>query len=224
MIDPAKTAFVIPARGGSKRIPGKNLIPFGGKALIDHSISYAQKHQQLARHLLVTTDSPEIKAHCENQNVMVIDRPADLASDTATTVSALKHLVQAAPMDLEWIILLQATNPLRPEGLIEDAIETINAQQGDSLMCVSTFDKKLGKLKDGKFEPYNYQLGQRSQDMEPLYRENGLLYVSHTDLLKQAMLLGPKQTILICDHPFADADIDSQEDLNFAEFLLKTYA
>lgn len=223
MIDPSKTAFVIPARGGSKRIPGKNLIAFGGKPLIDHSITFAQGHKHMGQHLLISTDDSNIKNHCKDLQLSVLDRPKELASDTATTVSVLQHLVNNTSVELEWVVLLQATNPLRPKGLLEDAFKTLESKRADSLLCVSTFDKKLGKLTAGRFTPYNYHLGQRSQDMEPLYRENGLLYISKVELLRKGILLGPDHCVQVCDHPYSEADIDTQEDLNFAEFLLKTY-
>ena len=117
------------------------------------------------------------------------------------------------------VVLLQATNPLRPENLLKEAFEIYN-NNFDSLFTVTRNHQKLGKIGDQKFIPFNYEIGQRSQDLEPLYFENGLLYISKSSLILQNKILGEKAYPLIVNHPFANADIDTKEDFEYACFLV----
>ena len=75
-------------------------------------------------------------------------------------------------------------------------------------------------LIEGSFIPYNYKIGQRSQDLEPLYYENGLLYITKASLILEGKIVGENNFPFIVDHPFAKVDIDSKEDLEYAEYLL----
>lgn len=216
-----KSLAIIPARGGSKRLPQKNILPLAGLPLIVHSIRYAQANSHLIDRILVSTDDPEIKKIALGDGVEVIDRPEHLALDEATTISALKHVLETLQEEVENVILLQPTNPMRPESLLREAFQKFEANDHDSLMTVSRSHHKLGKIRNNKFYPFNYRMGQRSQDMEPLYYENGLLYISKAKLILEDKLLGENNFPFIVDHPFAEVDIDVQEDLDYAEFLLE---
>lgn len=218
-----KTIAIIPARGGSKRLPGKNIKALGGLPLIAHSIRYAQQHSDLIDQIYVTTDSPEIKAISEDNGALVIDRPVVISGDHEPTITALQHALTVLPETIEHIILLQATNPLRPETLLPEAYKKYKEGTHDSLMSITRNQEKLGKLSNGKFIPYNYTLGQRSQDLEPLYAENGLLYISHVSLIKKGILIGDNHTTIAVDHAFAKADIDTLQDFEYAEYLLKQH-
>ena len=88
------------------------------------------------------------------------------------------------------------------------------------MFTVSRDHKKLGKIKDHKFEPFNYKIGQRSQDLEPLYYENGLLYITKAALIKQNIIFNESSYPYIVNHKFANVDIDTQEDFDYAEYIL----
>jgi len=88
-------------------------------------------------------------------------------------------------------------------------------------MTVSRNKDKLGKIIDDKFVPFNYKMGQRSQNLEPLYVENGLIYIAKTALILEEKILGENNYPFIVDHPYAKVDIDTIEDLKFAEFILE---
>ena len=154
-----------------------------------------------------------------NEGVEVIERPAHLSSDNATTVSALKHVLEVLREEVENVILLQPTNPLRPENLLKEAFQKFKTGNFDSLMTVTRDSHKFGKIEEGKFVPSNYTFGQLSQDLEPLYYENGLLYIAKSKLILQEKLLGENNYPFITDHPFAGIDIDHKEDLEYAEFI-----
>ena len=203
-----KKLIVIPARGGSKRFPGKNITLFNQVSLIEHTIIYALKNAG-ANEIVVTTDNVEIKNIALKYGIMTVDRPIELSTDLSTTVSALKHVLEVLDENHEIVVLLQATNPLRPKNLFHQALYKFLNYDCDSLMTVSRNRDKLGKIINGKFLPFNYEQGQRSQDLEPLFYENGLLYISKASL--------------ILEHPYAKVDIDNKEDLMYANFVLNTY-
>lgn len=214
-----KTIAIIPARGGSKRLPGKNVKPLGELPLIAHSIQYAQKNAFIDE-VYVSTDDEAIKKTALQYGAKVIDRPVTLSGDMEPTVSALKHVLENLTQEVENIILLQPTNPLRPENLLKEAF-TIFIEKGcDSLFTVSRNHQKFGKIINDTFVPFNYEIGQRSQDLEPLYFENGLLYISKAKLILNNIIISENAFPLIVAHTFANVDIDTQEDFEYAEYLL----
>ena len=90
-------------------------------------------------------------------------------------------------------------------------------------MTVSRSDLKLGRIQDNPFIPWNYHFGQRSQDLEPLYYENGLLYVSSKELLLQGKIVSEQAYPLVVEHVFGEIDIDTREDLEYAEYTARRY-
>lgn len=220
-----KYITVIPARGGSKRFPGKNTHILNGLPLICHSIEYSLKNPKISG-TYVSTDAGDIKQISKAGGAEIIDRPAEFAGDYATTASAMKHAARYLMdkgVDFDYVVLLQSTNPLRPKGLLNEAIDIIEKGENDSLFTVNKSEKKLGKIIDGKFVPWNYKFGQRSQDLDPLYYENGLLYITKKELLLQEIIEGPAAYPLVVEHPFGEVDIDTVEDFRFAEYMLNQY-
>lgn len=214
---------IIPVRGGSKRLPRKNILPLKGLPLLVHSILYAQENQDVIDEIIVSTDDIEIKKIALQYGVTVIDRPSELSGDHTSTVTVLKHVLENYNAPVENVILLQATNPLRPKQMLAQAFEQYTAGNYDSLMSVSRNYEKLGEIIGHKFVPFNYKQGQRSQDLNPLYSENGLLYISKASIIKEEKILGKENFPFIVNHPFAKVDIDVLEDLKYATFVLNTY-
>jgi N-acylneuraminate cytidylyltransferase len=197
------------------------MLLLGGKPLIVHSIDYAKANAHISDHIIVSTDDPFIKDVAVSQGVEVIERPAYLSDDNATTVSALKHVLETIKEEMENVILLQPTNPLRPQRLMAEAFQKFKDGNYDSLMTVTRSFQKFGKIENNRFLPFNYQPGQRSQDLDPLYYENGLLYITKASLILNEKILGKNNFPFIVDHPFAEVDIDFKKDLEYAEFLLE---
>lgn len=214
-----KTIAIIPARGGSKRLPGKNTKLLGEIPLLAHSILYAKQHNFIDA-VYVSTDDVVIKEIALQYGAIVIDRPQALSGDLEPTVSALKHVLESIDEIIENVILLQATNPLRPQNLLQNAFAIFQEQQTNSLFTVSRSHHKLGKIINNRFIPYNYEVGQRSQDLEPLYYENGLLYISKSSVILNNGIITKEAFPLEVNHPFANVDIDTQEDFDYAEYLL----
>lgn len=216
-----KTVAIIPARGGSKRLPRKNVMLLGGKPLIAHSILYAQQNSDIIDEIIVSTDNDEIKEIALRFGAKVIDRPIHISGDFEPSVSALKHVLQTINTQVQNVILLQATNPLRNKSLLKEAFEKYTIGSYDSLFTVSRNYEKLGRIKNDKFVPYNYTIGQRSQDLEPLYYENGQLYISNSELILENKIIGEDHFPLICNHPYSSVDIDTIDDFVYAEYILK---
>ncbi|MFC4817354.1 MULTISPECIES: cytidylyltransferase domain-containing protein [unclassified Flavobacterium] len=220
-----KTIAIIPARGGSKRLPGKNIKLLGDLPLIAHSIRYAQ-NQSCIDEVYVSTDDEAIKKVAVEYGAKVVDRPSAISGDLEPTVSALKHVLQSSEdnvENVENVILLQPTNPLRPENLLNEAFELFNKNNHDSLFTVTRNHQKFGRIVNDQFVPFNYEVGQRSQDLEPLYFENGLLYITKASLIIQDIIISNEAFPLLVNHPFAIVDIDTQEDFDYALYLYQKF-
>ncbi|MFH7004548.1 acylneuraminate cytidylyltransferase family protein [Flavobacterium bizetiae] len=216
-----KTIAIIPARGDSKRLPQKNIKILGGIPLLAYSIQYAQANSDIIDEIYVSTDDHEIKKNAILFGAKVIDRPKSLSGDLEPTVSALKNVLEQLDDDrVENVILLQPTNPLRPESLLKDAFEIYEEENCDSLFTVTRNHQKFGKIQRKKFIPFNYKIGQRSQDLEPLFYENGLLYISKAKLILEDKIISENAFTLIIDHIFTKIDIDTQEDFDYTEWII----
>ncbi|WP_412560342.1 cytidylyltransferase domain-containing protein [Winogradskyella sp. MIT101101] len=217
-----KTIAIIPARGGSKRLPNKNVKPICGIPLLAYSIKYALSNSHIVDEVYVSSDSENIKIIAQQYGAKITHRPESLSGDSEPTVTALKHVLENIE-DIETVILLQPTNPLRPKSLLKDAFNVFKTDTRKSLFTVSSDIRKLGKIIDGKYQPFNYKIGQRSQDLDPLYFENGLLYITQAELIKENIIFNESSIPFIVNHKFAAIDIDTQDDFDYAEYILKHY-
>ena len=211
---------IIPARANSQRLRGKNMRVLGDLPLVGYCITYAQNNKLLD--IVVTTNDPKVAAYAKNKDVCVIHRPDELAGNQEPVITAIQHALEFLEKEYDAVILLQPTNPLRPVTLLKEAIQ-IFEENCESLMSVSRNEHKLGTISNNRFTPYNYQMGQRSQDLEPLYYENGLLYIFKTELVQEGKLLGDSNYPLIVDHPFAEIDIDTEADFMKAKIYLEVF-
>ena len=213
---------IIPARGGSKRLPRKNIVPFGGKPLICWSIETALAMPAVCA-CVVSTEDAEIAEISRSVGAIVVDRPATLASDVASTVDVLVHAAEAMVQvgeRFEGVLLLQPTNPLRPTAMVASAIERFVTEPCDSLISVSRRALKLGKVKDGCFVP-DYPFGTQTRLMPPVFYENGLIYLTKTDILMRVgSLIGERVLAFETERPFDDVDIDEPVDLIVGEAIL----
>ncbi|KIC03393.1 acylneuraminate cytidylyltransferase [Flavobacterium sp. JRM] len=215
-----KTIAIIPARGGSKRLPQKNIKLLGEIPLFAHSILYAKANKEIINEVYVSTNDDDIKKIALEFGARVIDRPEAISGDFEPTITALKHVLENVDSaDVENVILLQPTNPLRPKKLLKEAYEVYKKQNCSSLFTVSRNHNKLGKIADNKFVPFNYKIGQRSQDIEPLFFENGLLYITKARLILENIIIAENTFPFKIDSIFAGVDVDTQEDFDYAEYL-----
>ncbi|MBN2406669.1 MAG: acylneuraminate cytidylyltransferase family protein [Elusimicrobia bacterium] len=178
---------IIPARGGSKSIPGKNIMDFCGKPLIAWSILQAGS-SCCVKEIYVTSDSSEILSVSESYGASAIERPAELSSDTASSEDALIHALgnikTADKIDL--VVFLQATSPLRYLSDIDNAVEKLIKAGADSLFSSAKLDDFLiWEEKDGIYRSFNYDYRNRGrrQDRKAQYVENGSIYVFKPEIL-----------------------------------------
>lgn len=222
----ASTVTVIPARGGSKRIPGKNLRPLAGIPLVIHTIRHAQA-ARLAGDVYVSTDDPEIAALARATGARLIRRPAELADDNATTESAVLHVLderrgEGFP-DPELVVLLQCTSPIRRPADIDRAVETLIREGADSLLSVCENTRYVWTIRNGAAQSlnYDYHRRQREQDLEPQFQENGSIYISRTSLLRSTgNRLGTRIAFYMMDY-WASFQVDVPEDFELCEWIMR---
>lgn len=226
MTSPIRTVALIPARGGSKRLPRKNVRPFGGHPLLAYSIAAARDARAIDG-CYVSTDDEEIAAAARAYGAEVIARPATLATDLATTASAVVHALDAlgdARIRPEVVVVLQPTAPLRPQSLIGDAMALLAEGGSDSVISVSEHHHKVGTIEDDLFVPA-YRPGTRSQDLPKQYFENGLVYAVWSETVRaEQSVFGRRIRPLIVHGVHALADVDTAFDFALAEWLLETHA
>lgn len=215
--------IIIPARGGSKRFPKKNIHLLNGVPLIAHSILFALKSFDKTN-IWVNTDDDEIVLVADFYGVNITLRPKELGSDTASTADVLyfqNTFFKDNNIPCDAMILLQATNPIRPQNLIHSAISEFEKNNRNSLASFSSLNRKFGKINNSFYTPTNYKPGQRMQDIEPDYFENGLIYITNIASIQQKEIITSDVFPLLIDGEESLVDIDEPKDILFAEFLLK---
>ena len=215
--------IIIPARANSKRLPGKNMKMLGSKPLIQYSIDFALKNFS-NKDIWVNSDDREILEFANTNGVMSLLRPDKLGDDFSSTADVLKHhanYFKRNKIVCDAIILLQPTNPFREDSLLEEALSCFKKSERNSLATFSVSEKKLGKIENDFFKPSNYVPGQRSQDLEKSYFENGLLYITKIDSILDGKVITDDVYPLICYTAESSVDIDYLDDFIFAESILK---
>ena len=180
---------IIPARGGSKGVPKKNIKKFLEKPLIEHSIEYA-KESKYVKKIILTTDEQKIKEIGEKNNITVVDRPKEISGDEATTESAIEHVLSLLELSIDTtIILLQPTSPLRPKNSLDKMIKIFNEQSYDSMLTLTPIHPLTWKLNNNNTEcMYDFLNRPRRQDFKKenlIYDENGSVYIFTNKLFKE---------------------------------------
>jgi len=220
---------IIPARGGSKSIPKKNLVDFIGEPLILKTITQAQNSFNINR-TIVSTDDKEIKDIALERKAEVIDRPKEISGDLATTESALLHVLDTLKIKENYIpdlvVLLQITSPLRKKTDIDLAIEQLITTKADSLISGSKFEDFLfWEHKEDTWEAVNYNPDNRGrrQDRNPQFVENGSIYVFKPDILyKFNNRIGGKMIVYEMEF-WQSWQIDAYEEIELLEFYYKKH-
>lgn len=198
---------VIPARGGSKGIKRKNLRSICGKPLVYWSIA-AAKDSKLLDRFVVSTEDEEIKNTASHFNAEVLDRPQHLASDSATTVSLLQHIVKN-DIKADIIVLLQPTSPIRDGALID--------------RCIRGFLDNKGDVAATGFNTLQYEWGTNQnvprQKLKGWFYDDGNVYVFKSSLLKRGIWAGGKKIPVAVDKIY-NYEIDDEIDILIVEALL----
>jgi CMP-N-acetylneuraminic acid synthetase len=217
---------IITARGGSKGLPRKNVLPLAGKPLIGWSIAGALASDAVGR-VVVSTDDPEIAevARAEGAEVPFL-RPAELATDTASSLDVLRHALTECP-GLDHFVLLQPTSPLRQAKDIDAVWQKLQATGAAS--CVSVCETSESpwlmylQAEDGRLsrllpEPAK---GLRRQDLPATYRLNGAIYLARREWFLAHGRLIDAGTVAYVMPPERSIDIDTRADFDAAEGLLR---
>lgn len=225
----ARIVAVIPARGGSKGIPRKNLIPLCGKPLVAWSIEQARAAGAIES-VWVTSDSDEILDVSRSYGARGIRRPDEIAGDTATSESAWLHAVdeierQGGPVDI--VVGMQATSPVREAADLQGAVEHFQRENLDSLFSSFEIEDFFIWRKDaeGQFEGVNHdwRRRQRRQLIEKRYVENGSIYMFRPAVLRNTnnRLGGRIGTFAMARHK--SFQIDNMEDIALCEAMIRGY-
>jgi CMP-N-acetylneuraminic acid synthetase len=220
-----RAVAIIPARGGSKGIPGKNIKPFLGLPLIAHSIKAALNSTTISE-VLVTSDDDAILAIAEEYGAVAIKRPADISGDEASSESALLHAIHshAACETADTIVFLQCTAPLTTSGEIDKVVLERNRLAADTAFSVVEVHSFLWEIKpDGTGVGVNHDIckpRQRRQDRPDEFRETGAIYALGKDgFVKSGQrFFGKNVPVVLPDA--TEIDLDTQRDW----LSLETYA
>lgn len=214
---------VIPARGGSKGVPRKNIRPLAGRPLIEWTIEQARSVPELTL-TVVSTDDAEIAEIARAAGIRVIDRPAELATSEAPTEGALLHALDTleaegeAPFDM--VAILEPTSPLRRPETISTCIRTLAASTKPSLMTVVETRANIGLVEDGCFRTIVPNAPRRRQLRQPFYIESSTVYVCRVDHLRRTGWIVDEDWLAV---PVSDQEaVDINEELDFviAESLM----
>lgn len=223
---------VILARAGSKGLPSKNVLPIAGRPMIAYTLAEAKAARRIDD-VCVTTDLPKAADVARFMGVFIVDRPAELAGDTATVDSAVRHAVEVyerTERPVTHVAILYGNVPVRSPGIIDTAVEHLIQSRCDSVRSVKPVDKQhpdwLHRLDDDRLIQYRKNSIYRRQDLERLYYHDGaVLAVTRTSLFvtspddAHAFLGGDRRAVISEGGP--TVDVDSPEDLALAEAIIE---
>jgi CMP-N,N'-diacetyllegionaminic acid synthase len=225
---------VITARGGSKRIPNKNIKPLNGKPLIAWTLEAAAECKDLLHAIVLSTDDDEIAVAGRRYGAEVpFLRPSNLSSDDARSLGVVQHathfIEQRDQVQMDWILLLQPTSPLRIALDIRHAIKMAITQECDSVVSVAespihpVYIKKIDAK--GLLQPFILEEpeGLRRQEVTPTaFIRNGAIYLTQRDTLMNGHSIFGSQIKPYFMPAERSVDIDTPFDFELAEFLLRT--
>lgn len=212
---------IIPARGGSKGLPRKNILDLGGKPLIAWSIEACINAKSVGE-VWVSSDCEEILEISSQFGANTLKRPGELAQDTTLTTPVIEHVLaslesQGILKSYKYLALVQPTSPLRTAFDIDNAYELLMQSNVSSLISVQDADKSVLKsfiLKDGRLSGIHndeYPFSRR-QDLPPVYKPNGALYLVEISKFLEGATLMPSPCIPYVMDDRSSLDIDSEED------------
>ena len=223
-----KILTIVPARGGSKGVPGKNIKPLAGKPLIVYTIEQIRKSELIERAIL-STDDEAIAQVAEAHGLEVpFMRPAELATDTATSFSVVEHALdffEKKGETFDAVCLLQTTSPLRPEGAIDEAIRRFEELRPDSLVSVRRVPDEfnphwvfeIDERNRLKIATGDKKIIPRRQDLPPAYHRDGAIYITSVECIRNKhSLLGEDIVAFPIESPEL-INIDTMEDWFLAE-------
>lgn len=216
---------IIPARGGSKRLPNKNILDFAGKPLVSWTIDAALQSKYINR-TIVSSDSEAVLSVANEFGAEALKRPDELSGDFAQSFDAVEHAIKNTGF-YDYVVMLQPTSPLRTAEHIDQAIELLNRKNADAIISVCLVDHppfwsntlpedlSMKSFLDDKVK------NKRSQDFEAYYRLNGAIYICRYEkLLKERTFFLNENIYAFIMPQEASIDIDTPMDFKIAEVFM----
>lgn len=220
-----RVLMVVPARGGSKRLPRKNVLPLLGKPLIEWTIG-AAIDSGLADRIVVSSDDDEILSISAKYDVVLMKRAVALASDSASTVDVVLDIIQRLESKGEIydvVVLLQATSPLRRADDISGALDVYLSGERKCVVSVCETDHPIewcgSVTEDGRLKGFDVLSGLRSQDFNRSYRLNGAIYISDVGYFKQSKSFYSDDVLAFVMDRLNSIDIDTEIDFLICKVL-----
>jgi len=222
MINNKKILAIIPARGGSKRIPKKNIVDLGGKPLLAHTIEFIKQLPQIDK-IVVSSEDDEILSVASQYGAEPLKRPMELSLDEVKDEPVLLHVLESMEErgeSFDRIVLFQVTSPFRKLATVEKAIIDAVDNDYDVVATVAEDRSYFRKLENGAWLPVVPNAPRRTQEREPFYKEAGSCYVIKSQILKQTgkIFSGGKESFIVVDE-IESLDINTIFDLELARFI-----
>jgi len=218
MKDGPKVLAVICARGGSKRLPNKNMLPIGAAPMVYYSILAAKQSEHIDE-VVVSTDSQEIGEYCKGLGAGWIRRSPDISGDNADIKDAVREAADLF-VGVDLVVTLQAAVPFRPAGMIDALIdEVISSGSNGGLSLVRaapwTWNRYSSGTGDRMVASFDFENYPRSQDLPETFQEVNAVQVAPIDFVRQGRRWGSPLSVVVMPEIFA-VDIDTEEDLQEA--------
>ncbi len=216
MLNGEAITAIVPARGGSKGLPGKNMLELLGEPLTRRAAGLALASPHADR-VIVSSDAQDILACVRDlDGVEAIERPAALSRDETRTLDVVVHLIETADIERGWILLLQPTSPLRTLHDLDEVI-ALARDHRSAVVSVVAHDEprpeKLQTLTDGKIRPYLDQAYEGPRQALPMpYALNGAFYLIHRDMLLKERTFLPGDAVAYVMPAERSVNIDSPQD------------
>jgi CMP-N,N'-diacetyllegionaminic acid synthase len=227
MINKKKVLAIIPARGGSKGIPGKNIKIINGKPLLAWTIEQAKASKYIDRFILSSDDEKIISVALKYECEVPFKRPKELATDFVGSMPVLIHAMEAISEAYDYVVLLQVTSPLRLAKDIDACIEQCEEKKAPACVSLVQSDKSpywMYTVSDSDIiEPIidNNILPKRRQESTPVYSVNGAVYVANTKWIKKQDHFLTPETLGYVMPRERSIDIDTPLDLKILKTILK---
>lgn len=221
---------IIPARGGSKGVPRKNIKVINGSPLIAYTIKEAKKSKYIGRIIISTEDEEISNISKEYGGEVPFLRPKELAQDSTPGIDPVIHCMEWLKLNEgyvpDYVCLLQCTSPFRKVKQIDEAIELIVNSNADSLVSVCESEVSpywMKKIENNVMKDFldGIPVYVRRQDIPTVYRLNGAIYLARTESLLKNRSFNTENTLPFIMDRISSIDIDDMIDLKFSEFIMK---
>jgi CMP-N,N'-diacetyllegionaminic acid synthase len=220
-----KFLLFIPARGGSKGIPNKNLKKIKKKTLVEITINFSSSLKYVDE-IILSSDSEKILEIGKKNKIQVIKRPKKLSSDLSTTEEAILHALnfyKQKGIFFDYTVILEPTSPLRKITTVEKAIRKIVQKKSESLVSVSEINSSFGTINNEFYKTISFNNARRRQDRKIIYSETGVVYIIKNDSFVLRKKIPSKNWLSLTVDQIEGMDINSKKDLNLVKKISSLY-